>query len=68
MASPLDNLDCYLLITADSHGFDLEQLVPIAARVGPTRAESAEPLAIEDSPTRALECPGFAPERQRSVR
>lgn len=55
------------LNAAELYGFDLEQLAPIAARVGPTRAEIAEPLAIEDIPTRALKCPGFAPERRRSV-
>jgi len=53
------------LNAAKLYGFDLEQLAPLAARVGPTRAEIAEPLAHEDVPAPALKCPGFAPERQR---
>ena len=53
------------LNAAKLYGFDLEQLAPLAARVGPTVAEIAEPLALEDVPPRALKCPGFAPDRQR---
>jgi predicted TIM-barrel fold metal-dependent hydrolase len=52
------------LNAAKLYGFDLEQLAEIAARVGPTKAEIAEPLAIEDIPPAALKCPAFGPERQ----
>ena len=50
---------------ATLYGFDLERLAPIAARVGPTKAEIAEPIALADLPERALKCPAFAADRQR---
>jgi hypothetical protein len=46
------------------YGFDLEQLAPLAARIGPTKAEIAEPLASDDIPAGALKCPGFAPDNR----
>ena len=55
------------LNAARLYGFDLEQLGALAARVGPTVAEIAEPLALEDVPPRALKCPGFARDFQRSA-
>ena len=55
------------LNAAKLFGFDVEQLAKIAARVGPTKAEIAEPLASEDIPPLALKCPAFGPERQVSA-
>jgi len=52
------------LNTAKLYGFDLEQLAALAARIGPTKAEIAQPLAQQDIPERALKCPGFAVDRQ----
>ena len=46
------------------YGFDLDALAPLAARVGPTKREIAEPLAYSDVPAPARKCPGFAPDRQ----
>jgi predicted TIM-barrel fold metal-dependent hydrolase len=45
---------------AELYGFDLEALRPIAARVGPTVAEIAEPIAAGDVPADARRCPAFA--------
>jgi predicted TIM-barrel fold metal-dependent hydrolase len=45
---------------ASVYGFDLEFLAGIAARVGPTKAEIALPLAYDDVPAAARKCPGFA--------
>ena len=55
------------LNAANLYGFDLEQLAKVAARVGPTKAEIAEPLASKDIPPLALKCPAFGPERQVSA-
>ena len=49
------------------YGFDLDLLAPLAARVGPTRVEIAEPLDYGKLPAAARKCPGFAPERQLQV-
>jgi predicted TIM-barrel fold metal-dependent hydrolase len=53
------------LNAAELYGFDLEHLAPIAARVGPTKAEIAEPLDPADLPRRAMKCPGFAEDARR---
>ncbi len=45
---------------ADLYGFDLEALAPIAARVGPTVAEIADPISPDDIPAAARRCPAFA--------
>jgi hypothetical protein len=42
------------------YGFDLDALAPVAARVGPTVAEVARPLAPDEIPPEALRCPAFA--------
>ncbi len=52
------------LNAARVYGFDLELLAPIAARVGPTKAEIAEPLAPADLPKEAQKCPAFAAHNQ----
>ncbi len=46
------------------YGFDLEQLAPLAAKVGPTKAEIAVPLDPADLPPEVHKCPGFAPHNQ----
>ncbi len=46
------------------YGFDLEALRPLAERIGPTKAEIAEPLAYADVPPAAQKCPAFGIERQ----
>ena len=48
------------LNAAEVYGFDLEKLAPVAARIGPSKAEIAEPLAYSDLPERARKCPAFA--------
>lgn len=53
--------------TAALYDFDLEKLVPLAARFGPTKAEIARPLELADLPRQAQKCPAFAPDRQRSA-
>ena len=45
---------------ADVYGFDLEQLAPLAARVGPQIDEVANPLAPSEVPAEARRCPAFA--------
>jgi predicted TIM-barrel fold metal-dependent hydrolase len=45
---------------AHLYGFDLALLGPLAARVGPTHAEIAEPLPLDDIPADADRCPAFA--------
>ena len=52
------------LNAAKLYGFDLEQLAVLAARVGPTKAEIAEPFALADLPVAAQKCPGFALDNQ----
>jgi predicted TIM-barrel fold metal-dependent hydrolase len=42
------------------YGFDLALLGPLAAGVGPTHAEIAEPLPLDDIPADADRCPAFA--------
>ena len=42
------------------YGFDLEALAPIAARIGPSVDEVAQPLSSADIPDEALRCPAFA--------
>jgi len=49
------------------YGFDLEALAPLAARVGPTKAEIAEPLAYGDVPLAARKCPAFSRANQVEV-
>ena len=51
--------------TAEVYGFDLEALAPIAARVGPTKAEIAQPLELDTLPLEARKCPGFGALNQR---
>ena len=46
------------------YGFDLDTLAPVAARVGPSRDELANPLALDDVPPGAAKCPAFAPQMQ----
>jgi predicted TIM-barrel fold metal-dependent hydrolase len=48
------------LNAAKLYGFDHEALAKLAARVGPTRAEIAEPLAVEAIPAPAQKCPAFS--------
>lgn len=47
------------------YGFDLEALAPIAAKIGPTKAEIAVPLDLDSLPEEARKCPAFAPTNQR---
>jgi predicted TIM-barrel fold metal-dependent hydrolase len=53
------------LNSAKLYGFDLEQLAPLAAQFGPTKAEIAEPYDIAELPREALKCPSFGEEVQR---
>jgi predicted TIM-barrel fold metal-dependent hydrolase len=50
---------------AKVYGFDLDFLAPLAARIGPTKAEIAEPLDYDSLPAAARKCPGFARDNQR---
>ena len=52
------------LNAARVYGFDLEKLAKVAARVGPTKAEIAAPLSVDDLPDAVRKCPGFAPHNQ----
>jgi predicted TIM-barrel fold metal-dependent hydrolase len=52
------------LNAAELYGFDLDLLVPLAAKFGPTKAAIAEPLAYGEVPKRALKCPAFSPDSQ----
>jgi predicted TIM-barrel fold metal-dependent hydrolase len=45
---------------AHLYRFDLGRLGPLAARVGPTHAEIAEPLPLDAIPADADRCPAFA--------
>jgi predicted TIM-barrel fold metal-dependent hydrolase len=45
---------------AQLYGFDLDQLAPIAARVGPRVDEVSRTLPVEEIPRPALRCPAFA--------
>ena len=47
------------LNAAELYGFDLEKLVPLAAKFGPTKDEIAVPLPPEEIPAEALKCPAF---------
>ena len=49
---------------ANVYGFDLDFLAPFAARIGPTKAEIAEPLDYDGLPAAARKCPGFARDNQ----
>ena len=42
------------------YGFDFDALTEVGARVGPTVAEIATPIAPEDIPPAAVKCPAFA--------
>jgi predicted TIM-barrel fold metal-dependent hydrolase len=53
------------LNAAKLYGFDIEKLAPLAAKLGPTKAEIAEPMALGDLPEAARKCPAFAPDSQR---
>lgn len=44
---------------AELYGFDLDLLAPVAARIGPTHAEIAEPLSPVEVPPDADRCPAF---------
>jgi len=46
------------------YGFDIEALAPIAARVGPSKAEIANPLDYTTIPREALKSPAFSPDAQ----
>lgn len=52
------------LNAAKLYDFDLETLSQIAARVGPTKAEIAKPISLDEIPMEALKCPAFGRERQ----
>jgi predicted TIM-barrel fold metal-dependent hydrolase len=52
------------LNAAKLYGFDVDALAKLAARVGPTHAEIAEPLATADIPAPAQKCPGFSTANQ----
>ncbi len=52
------------LNAAKLYGFDLEALVPLARRFGPTHAEIAKPLSLADIPPAARKCPAFAGDNQ----
>ncbi len=56
------------LNAAKLYGFDLEPLVALAARVGPTHAEIAEPLVYADIPAPAQKCPAFSTANQLAAR
>ncbi|MGH2684804.1 MAG: amidohydrolase family protein [Actinomycetota bacterium] len=45
------------------YGFDLDGLAPLAAEIGPSPAEVAQPLPPDDIPDEALRCPAFAAAR-----
>jgi predicted TIM-barrel fold metal-dependent hydrolase len=45
---------------AEVYGFDLAALAPVAQRIGPTVAEVAQPLPVEEIPAESLRCPAFA--------
>jgi hypothetical protein len=49
------------------YGFDLEQLAPLASRVGPRKSEIAEPLRYSDIPAAARKCPAFSQDNQRKA-
>ncbi len=55
------------LNAASLYDFDLEQLAPLAAKFGPTKAEVAEPLAPDEIPPAALKCPGFVPDNRQTA-
>jgi hypothetical protein len=42
------------------YDFDLDTLAPIAAAVGPSPSDVAEPLDLGELPDEALRCPAFA--------
>ncbi len=48
---------------AEIYGFDWELLEGLADRHGPSVAEVAEPLPVEDIPDESLRCPAFAAAR-----
>ena len=49
---------------AELYGFDLDALAPVAAHVGPTIDEVAQPLDVStEIPDDALRCPVFAAAR-----
>ncbi len=52
------------LNAAELYGFDLDRLAPLAAKVGPTKAEIAQPLDYGDVPRPALKCPAFGEDNQ----
>ncbi len=52
------------LNAAALYGFDLDRLAPLAAKVGPTKAEIAQPLEYGDVPRPALKCPAFGADNQ----
>lgn len=53
------------LNAARVYGFDVEALAPVAARIGPAKAEIAEPLDYAEVPELARKCPAFAPDSQQ---
>ena len=55
------------LNAAALYGFDIDVLRPIADLYGPTVAEIATPISLDDIPHDAQMCPAFAPENQRAA-
>jgi hypothetical protein len=47
------------LNAATLYDFEVDKLAPLAARIGPTKAEIAVPLAVQDIPAAAHKCPAF---------
>ena len=47
------------LNAAKLYDFDVDQLVPLAAKIGPTKVEIARPLSVEEIPAAAYKCPAF---------
>lgn len=65
---PEDEIQKMLAINAARvYGFDLELLAPLAAKVGPTKAEISEPLDLSTLPLAARKCPAFGAGNQRSA-
>ncbi len=53
------------LNAASLYGFDVAALAPLAAKLGPTKAEIGEPFDPADLPAAAHKCPAFAESSQR---
>lgn len=53
---------------AELYGFDLEALAPLAAKVGPTKAEISQALDLSTLPEAARKCPAFGKLNQSGAR